>query len=583
MSNLETMYPAQANSPYTTTLGEIAPNDTAVVVADASVLPGAVPFLLTLGYDKSASETVLVTAVSNNTLTITRGVDGNALLWVAGTKAARIFTAKDLNDVQANLRRLNQDKQENLTFDTTPTAGSTNPVTSGGIREALNLKANAASLASHTGNTNNPHGVTAAQVGAATPESVAAAIGEVSSIGDMKTTLATPGEKWLACDGSGVNSTAYPDLVPILQAGNPLGKRLEVTTGSEIFYSKYPWYYHMYGQCAYYYDGYWIIACTGYKTYSPSAGQDGDMYTPVLYITKDIYGSWQEIRLSTDKYHLTGVLYNSRWGDWVAYGYKYVSDTECYPYIFYTGSDPTKGWTAKQVSTTKCKISAALYANNQLVLMGKGCGDDNSTNGYAFVGASYSISFTENNFTTEFAYSNGVRGLAYGNGYWAFADNGGAVWYAADPTGVWTKNTIISSGVQLRDICYGGSTWCVSGMQNSGGYGRMFYATDVTSSFVNYGVLGTDGLDMAAYCDGVFLCIDKDLGSSRKIHYSLDNCVTWTTKSVDCGNAYDMVGHDGKWLVAGMYAPYVLRQPQFDAALPELAPELGTTYIKAEN
>lgn len=114
MSQLTTMYPAQTNSPYTTTLGEISATDTAVVVADASVLPSQLPFLLTLGYDKSASETVLVTAVSGNTLTITQGVDGNALLWVAGTKAARVFAAKDLNDVQSNLRLLNEEKQEKL-------------------------------------------------------------------------------------------------------------------------------------------------------------------------------------------------------------------------------------------------------------------------------------------------------------------------------------------------------------------------------------------------------------------------------------------------------------------------------------
>lgn len=125
MSQLTTMYPAQTNSPYTTTLGEISATDTAVVVADASVLPSQPPFLLTMGYDKSASETVLVTAVSGNTLTITRGVDGNALLWVAGTKAARVFAAKDLNDVQSNLRLLNEEKKEKLvSFSVTLPSGS---------------------------------------------------------------------------------------------------------------------------------------------------------------------------------------------------------------------------------------------------------------------------------------------------------------------------------------------------------------------------------------------------------------------------------------------------------------------------
>ena len=44
-------------------------------------------------------------------------------------------------------------KQSALTFDTTPTADSTNPVTSGGIKTALDLKANASDLTAHKGDT----------------------------------------------------------------------------------------------------------------------------------------------------------------------------------------------------------------------------------------------------------------------------------------------------------------------------------------------------------------------------------------------------------------------------------------------
>ena len=57
-------------------------------------------------------------------------------------------------------------KQDKLTFDTAPTANSTNPVTSGGVKTELDKKANATSLGAHTGNTDNPHQVTAAQAGA---------------------------------------------------------------------------------------------------------------------------------------------------------------------------------------------------------------------------------------------------------------------------------------------------------------------------------------------------------------------------------------------------------------------------------
>ena len=44
------------------------------------------------------------------------------------------------------------EKQNALTFDSAPTSGSTNPVTSGGVHTALSAKANASALSSHTGN-----------------------------------------------------------------------------------------------------------------------------------------------------------------------------------------------------------------------------------------------------------------------------------------------------------------------------------------------------------------------------------------------------------------------------------------------
>ena len=42
--------------------------------------------------------------------------------------------------VTAALEEVDQNKQDKLTFDTTPTSGSTNPVTSGGVYAALSGK-----------------------------------------------------------------------------------------------------------------------------------------------------------------------------------------------------------------------------------------------------------------------------------------------------------------------------------------------------------------------------------------------------------------------------------------------------------
>ena len=98
----QTMYPAITNSPNTTLNGGIDNSTTSIIVVDTSILPSA-PNLLTIGYDTTTPETVLLTNVVGNTLTVTRGVDGSAISHLTGEKIARIFTAKDLNDVQSNI------------------------------------------------------------------------------------------------------------------------------------------------------------------------------------------------------------------------------------------------------------------------------------------------------------------------------------------------------------------------------------------------------------------------------------------------------------------------------------------------
>lgn len=85
-------------------------------------------------------------------------------------------------------------KQDKLTFDIAPTANSTNPVTSGGVKTELDKKANATSLGAHTGNTDNPHQVTAAQAGADPTGTAASAVSAHNSSStahsDIRTALA---------------------------------------------------------------------------------------------------------------------------------------------------------------------------------------------------------------------------------------------------------------------------------------------------------------------------------------------------------------------------------------------------------
>ena len=135
MSELVTMYPAQANSPETSLSGALTAAGTTVNVVDGSVLPEA-PNLLTIGADGSTAETVLMTAKNGNVLTVTRAQNGTtARAWSAGDVIARYFTAADQTAMQENIKKLNEGKAEKAA---SPTEGhfagldaSGNPTDSG--------------------------------------------------------------------------------------------------------------------------------------------------------------------------------------------------------------------------------------------------------------------------------------------------------------------------------------------------------------------------------------------------------------------------------------------------------------------
>lgn len=121
MSELVTMYPAQANSPETSLSGALTAAGTTVNVVDGSVLPEA-PNLLTIGADGSTAETVLMTAKNGNVLTVTRAQNGTtARAWSADDVIARYFTAADQTAMQENIKKLNEDKAEKAA---SPTAGN---------------------------------------------------------------------------------------------------------------------------------------------------------------------------------------------------------------------------------------------------------------------------------------------------------------------------------------------------------------------------------------------------------------------------------------------------------------------------
>jgi hypothetical protein len=101
------MYPGQANSPTTTTVGALSIDATQVTLLNAGLLPDP-PNLLVFGGDTSSAETVLMTAKDGDTITIQRGVQGTLKAWAAGTTVARNFTAADYDALRNNMTAVNE-------------------------------------------------------------------------------------------------------------------------------------------------------------------------------------------------------------------------------------------------------------------------------------------------------------------------------------------------------------------------------------------------------------------------------------------------------------------------------------------
>ena len=147
MSELVTMYPAQANTPETSLSGALTAAGTTVNVVDGSVLPEA-PNLLTIGADGSTAETVLMTAKNGNVLTVTRAQNGTtARAWSAGDVIARYFTAADQTAMQENIKKLNEGKAEKAA---SPTAGNFAGLDSSGNLTDSGKKPGDFAAASHT-------------------------------------------------------------------------------------------------------------------------------------------------------------------------------------------------------------------------------------------------------------------------------------------------------------------------------------------------------------------------------------------------------------------------------------------------
>lgn len=114
-------------------------------------------------------------------------------------------------------------KQAALTFDSTPTESSTNPVTSGGVYTALSGKASSSDLQSHATNTSNPHSVTKAQVGLGNVDNTSDADKPISTL-----TQAALDEKVDAETGKGLSSNDFTTTLKNKLDGIEAGAQVNV-------------------------------------------------------------------------------------------------------------------------------------------------------------------------------------------------------------------------------------------------------------------------------------------------------------------------------------------------------------------
>ncbi len=142
---LSTMYEGKNNSPVTDITSAISATDQIIPVTDISVFPAA-PNLATIGSDENA-EVIRYNGIDGNSLTgCERGFgDTEAKAWPSSSVISRQITKYDMDTLRGNVLDLNTRKQNTYSadaaqWDTTPTAGSTKPVTSGGIKSALDDK-----------------------------------------------------------------------------------------------------------------------------------------------------------------------------------------------------------------------------------------------------------------------------------------------------------------------------------------------------------------------------------------------------------------------------------------------------------
>ncbi len=173
---MQTLYKPIPFSPQTRLTQSISDSEVVIQVDDINAFPDA-PNLATIGIDENA-ETILYTAKTDTALSgCTRGIEGTAKRWQSGEAIARNFTAKDHEDI---------------------------------IKALSAINGSVSGFSAHAENRENPHGVTAEQVGAR-PDSWTPTAEQVGAVPTTRTINTKPlsGDVSLTADDVGARPATW--------------------------------------------------------------------------------------------------------------------------------------------------------------------------------------------------------------------------------------------------------------------------------------------------------------------------------------------------------------------------------------
>lgn len=295
----------------------------------------------------------------NNGLMIYQDESGNKFILYPITKADLVDGLEELLDGKAAAAHAGQHAsrgsdpitpgsigaQAALTFDTAPTSGSTNPVTSGGVYAAL------------------------WELGT---DKFGRKTGEI-----VNTVRADLGDQWLLCNGELIKEDEYPELFPLLKTGLLSSAYVNLQyNGSTSFPNP------IVGGCKV--NGKYIVLC--YK-------EGSSVNTLTLYHSEDRYGPWTAVTIfsnsSTEIYYDFGVNIYYENGEYILL----YADWEHTNLCLYHAVDLDGPWTYKLINDSYGwrEAPSLVYGNGYYIIH---CIGDGGSNDYSYLFHSTSLDGT---------------------------------------------------------------------------------------------------------------------------------------------------------------------------------------------